>query len=397
MDSPSKKTPASRVYNAPIESFARESIRAALAILRDADLRVPLRMREVAGSTISQTLDVEIAQSLLSDKAVTWPLSVVVEKSLWNYLDDLVESAIQLADFQLEIARCETDYRQLQTYRRVLVRLEDRHGMVVSESIPLGGGTADGRVAAYVDYSMEVRPEDDRSKRFLDGFEKLQHAANWKQAFLQAKDRICSHKSPNSYSDHKDCLARLNEYYVRAREEDEGKATKWDDEDEEEDEEIYSSGRDPRVPVPILQLNLPDEEDTRIPYFTTPSPSELSRDEYEMVSRPVPPPPTIPTRVGSPSPLSTADLASLHITYSAVLHTPAGNFVAELPESSLLSQQKQRLESAKDMWTTIAKRGCHDRISWAEAVECARDSGEEDEKEREMMSLCRPFGGIGGE
>lgn len=411
MDSPPKKSSESRVYNASMESFARETIRAALAILRDADLRVPLRMREVAGSTLSKILDVEIAQSLLNDKDITWPLSVVVEKSLWNYLDDLIESATQLADFQLEIARSEVDYRQLQTYRKALVRLEtfsdrsamqDRHGMVVSESIPLGGYTADGRIATYVDYSMEFLPDDDKSKRFLDGFEKLQHAANWKQTFLQAKERICSHKSPNSYSDHKDCLTRLNQYYVRAREEGE-KATKWDSEEENDDEEeICSFGTDPRARKPLLELNLPDEEDTRIPYFTTPSPSELSRDGndgYEMISRPLP---QLPARRESPPPLTTKDFGSLHITYSAVLHTPAGNFVAELPSSSLSRQQKQRLESAKEMWTTVAKRGCHDRISWAEAVECARSSGEKiaEEKvieEREMMTFCRPFGGIGGE
>ena len=206
-------------------------------------------MHPSSSLTISKVLDTSIAAALLASPSTPWPLATVVHKPLWNYLSDLIDAAIRIADFRLAVARAEHACEQLRVHRRALARLatygdreamQDGNGVVVEERIPLRGLCRARGSVSYIDYSME----SSKCEMFLDHFERLEVAAKWKQVVLEGEQRVCSHRSPRCVADHKDCLVRLRECYVRGGEEGKGEEGEEGEEGGDEDVETDTASID---------------------------------------------------------------------------------------------------------------------------------------------------------
>ncbi|KAF1969737.1 hypothetical protein BU23DRAFT_571270 [Bimuria novae-zelandiae CBS 107.79] len=118
-----------------IECFTRETIRACIEILQQIDATVATEVR--GNRSLTKSLNVEIAQALLNDKEIDWPLGAVVGSRLWDYLNELV---VTTTDLKILRAPHEEPrnmvMNRLPLFKDCTAR-QDPNGLIVSEAIPL--------------------------------------------------------------------------------------------------------------------------------------------------------------------------------------------------------------------------------------------------------------------
>ncbi|KAJ4293531.1 hypothetical protein N0V90_008814 [Kalmusia sp. IMI 367209] len=166
---------------ADMECFARETIRGAIAILANVDVQAAKYMKNDIAQEDKASARSAIAEALLSNDDVSWPISVQVGSQLWDNLSDLITSAKTPPYDSSNYALCNARYAlvRLPTFRDATAVCSS-DGLVVHEQMPL---VHLRRGTKYVDLEL-----DDRS--FISNFVMLQTAVQWKQSTLKKHDGI---------------------------------------------------------------------------------------------------------------------------------------------------------------------------------------------------------------
>ncbi|KAJ4293530.1 hypothetical protein N0V90_008813 [Kalmusia sp. IMI 367209] len=334
-----------------IESFARETIQASIDILREFDNEFSHLMRET--NSISKVMDINVAQALLDDKEKPWPLSVMISSVLWNCLDQLFNTATEIATFKLDIPDALDEYTELHKQRRFLSRLStftdstakrDLNGLIVSEMIPLGHpGNVSNVSTTCVDYDII------KHKKLLKGFYCIQAAAKWKQMILA---RASQHPADS---------ARLHKCYVQntsLKQSGKKKVVSVVDSDDRS-ETMSMTGQYTHLRCRKTVAKKVEGNDPT-PIILTPTSSRSASSAPD-------------TEIATPKPLhiealSAEDLEFIHITYNATLYSKAGTFSIPIDAKKVKLSEKQSVNAAKDIWVLLATKGCKDKISLDEIL-----------------------------
>lgn len=163
-----------------IESFTRETIRACIAILYTVKEHTDENMATVLASEERPETLCKLAQQLLDNRHVPWPITVTTNRALWRYLDKLYRAAVH--NTPQAVAENILHHRGLYVLQR-LPTFDDPYaswnvdGLVLCEQLPLeqrrSGGT-------YQDPRLHHH-------RFTWRFRDVKSSLHWKIAMLEQR------------------------------------------------------------------------------------------------------------------------------------------------------------------------------------------------------------------